>query len=152
MPTAWRIVKAKHVATAFSGEGASKFGGRWNSRGITAVYASGSQSLAVLETLVHVHPAVRFRYKLYRLDFAEALVEVVSPDSLPSDWQCEPPGPQTKQFGDAWVRGARSAVLAVPSAILPDEWNFLLNPSHPDFPKIKIGAPVDFVFNPRLVK
>lgn len=152
MPAAWRIVKAKHVASAFSGEGASKTGGRWNSRGVAVVYASGSQSLAVLETLVHVHPAVRFRYKLFRLDIDDAHVERIPRDAMPSNWQIEPSGLQTKQLGDTWVRAARSPVLAVPSVIIPDEWNYVLNPSHPGFSKIAIGAPTDFAFDPRLLK
>ncbi len=62
MPEAWRIVKEKHAASAFSGEGAAKTGGRWNSRGVPVVYASATKALAALETLVHLNPPVPFQY------------------------------------------------------------------------------------------
>ena len=151
MPEAWRIVKAKHVATAFSGEGAAKTGGRWNSRGVAVVYASASRSLAALETLVHLTPPVMFRYKVIRIEFTDALVEQMKAAALPLDWQIEPPPPSTKRLGDAWVRSSRSAILAAPSVIIPDETNYLLNPAHADFKKIAIGKPADFVFDPRLL-
>jgi len=151
MPEAWRIVKAKHVATAFSGEGAAKTGGRWNSRGVPVVYASASQSLAALETLVHLTPPVMFHYKVIRIGFSDELVEQLKAGVLPSDWRVEPPPPSTKQLGDAWVRSSRSAILAVPSVIIPDEINYLLNPAHADFKKIAVGKPADFTFDPRLL-
>jgi RES domain-containing protein len=151
MPTAWRIVKAKHAATAFSGKGAADHGGRWNSRGVSVVYASLTQSLAVLESLVHLNPPVRFKFVAFRLRFDDALVEKFPLRKLPADWQMEPPPPSTQRIGDAWVREARSAVLALPSTIIPSEPNFLLNPAHPDFKKISIGKPKPFVFDPRLL-
>ena len=149
MPQAWRIVKTKHVATAFSGEGAAATGGRWNSRGVPVVYASATQALAVLESLVHLNPPVRFQYVAFRIEFEDALV--TNPDFLPEDWTLEPPGPASKLVGDAWVRASRSAVLAVPSAVIPMESNYLLNPAHPDFKKISIGKPLPFAFDPRLL-
>jgi RES domain-containing protein len=75
MPEAWRIVKARHAATAFSGKGAADNGGRWNSRGVAVVYASITKSLAVLESLVHLNPPVRFKSVVFRLQFEDALVE-----------------------------------------------------------------------------
>ena len=87
MPEAWRIVKAKHAATAFSGEGAAKTGGRWNSRGVPVVYASSTKSLAALETLVHLNPPVPFKYVAFRLQFDAALVENVPLNRLhQGDW------------------------------------------------------------------
>jgi RES domain-containing protein len=151
MPEAWRIVKKKHVATAFSGEGAAKTGGRWNARGVVVVYTSGSRPLAILETLVHLTPPVIFRYSLIRIEFTDALVEQLTKASLPLDWQSEPASLSTRQLGDAWVRSSRSAILAVPSVIIPEETNFLLNPAHADFAKIDIGNPADFVLDPRLL-
>ncbi|MBI2950417.1 MAG: RES family NAD+ phosphorylase [Verrucomicrobia bacterium] len=151
MPEAWRIVKAKHVATAFSGEGAAKSGGRWNSRGVPLVYASSTKSLAALETLVHLNPPVFFRYVAIRIQFADSLVETVSLSELPSDWRVEPPPQSTKLFGDAWARAGRSAVLALPSVILSGEPNYLLNPAHREFKKIVIGKPEAFTFDPRLL-
>jgi len=151
MPEAWRIVKQKHAATAFSGEGAAKTGGRWNSRGVAVVYTSSTKSLAALESLVHLIPLVRFRYVAIRVGFNDALVEIVPSKALPSDWSVEPPSPSSQRLGDAWVRAARSAVLALPSVIVSGELNFLLNPAHPDFKKIALGKPESFTFDPQLL-
>ena len=151
MPEAWRIVKAKHAATAFSGKGAADFGGRWNSRGVAIVYTSGSKSLAALESLVHLNPPVRFKYVAIRIKFDLALIETVPAKHLPPDWQTQPPPPSTKAVGDAWARAARSAVLELPSVIIPGEPNYLLNPAHPDFKKISIAKPEPFTFDRRLL-
>ncbi|MBC8096869.1 MAG: RES family NAD+ phosphorylase [Akkermansiaceae bacterium] len=151
MPEAWRIVKAKHAATAFSGKGAADNGGRWNSRGVAVVYASSTKSLAVLESLVHLNPPVRFKFVAFRLEFDDALVEPLSLKKLPPDWQNEPPPPSTQQIGDRWVREVRSAVLALPSVIISGEVNYLLHPAHADFKKITIGKPEPFAFDPRLI-
>jgi RES domain-containing protein len=148
---AWRIVKARHAASAFSGEGASRFGGRWNSRGTWVVYVSSTQSLAALETLVHLNPPVPFRYLAFSITFDDALVETFRTTTLPPDWTDEPPAPSSKAIGDQWVKQARSAVLKLPSVIIPSEANYLLNPSHPHFPKIIIGKPEPFTFDPRLL-
>jgi RES domain-containing protein len=151
MPSAWRIVKERHVATAFSGEGASKAGGRWNSRGVAVIYTSESESLAALETLVHIGTGSQIRFRIIRLDFDKAFLETLALSALPPDWKSEPPGPATKQLGDAWVKGAKSAILAVPSVIIPSGLNYILNPNHPDFSKIVFGKPKAFTFDPRLL-
>ena len=152
MPETWRIVKAKHAATAFSGKGAADYGGRWNSRGVAVVYASISKSLAALENLVHLNPPVIFKYVAFPIQFDIALVEVFPLKKLPAGWHAEPPPPSTQLIGDDWVRTARSAVLALPSVIISGEPNFLLNPAHPDFKKISIGKPEPFAFDSRLIK
>jgi RES domain-containing protein len=151
MPEAWRIIKEKHAATAFSGEGAAKTGGRWNSRGVPVVYTSSTKSLAALESLVHLNPPVLFTYVAVRVQFDRALLEIVPLKTLPADWWAEPPPPSSKAVGDAWVRKAASAVLGLPSVIIPGEPNYLLNPAHPDFKKISIGKPERFAFDPRLL-
>jgi RES domain-containing protein len=151
MAGAWRIVKARRAGTAFSGEGAAMSGGRWNSRGVKVIYASETRSLAVLENLVHINPAVQFEYSCFHLEFDDSLVEKILPSGLPKNWNSYPPGPSTQKIGDGWVHAGRSAVLAVPSAIVDGEFNYLLNPAHPDFKKIKIGKPEPFTFDPRLL-
>lgn len=151
MQEAWRIVKARHAAKAFSGEGAARTGGRWNSRGVPVIYTSATKSLAALETLVHLNPPVLFRYVAFRLEFDEALIEKVPLDTLPADWQVEPPAPSSKVVGDRWVQEVRSAVLALPSVIILGEPNYLINPAHPAFKKISIGKPERFAFDPRLL-
>jgi RES domain-containing protein len=148
---AWRIVKEKHATAAFSGEGAAKTGGRWNSRGVPVVYASANRSLAALEMLVHLNPLVVFRYALIRAEFAEDLVERFS-GRLPGDWREEPPPPSTKRIGDDWALKGGSVILAVPSIIIPEETNYLINPAHPHFKKILIRKPVLFAFDRRLIR
>ena len=150
MREAWRIVKEKYAATAFNGEGASRTGGRWNSRGVWVVYTSASRSLAALETLVHLNPPVLFRYVTLRMEFDDGLVEKADSDPLPVDWIEHPPPPSTKDMGDRWVAEGRSAVLELPSVIIPGESNYLLNPAHPDSRHFVIGKPERFAFDPRL--
>ena len=150
MPEAWRILKEKHAATAFTGEDAAKTGGRWNSRGVAVVYTSSTKSLATLESLVHLNPPVLFKYVAMDVEFDDALVEIFPVKNLPVDWRTEPPPPSTKAIGDTWVREARSAVLALPS-VITGEINYLLNPAYPDFKKLSIGKPEPFDFDPRLL-
>ena len=150
MPSGWRIDRPRR--NAFSGEGAKRFGGRWNSLGVAVVYLSEHQSLAALEIFVHVQPLVpREKYLAYFVEWDEALMEKLPINQLPPDWRASPPGPATMQIGDQWVREARSVVLAVPSAIVAAERNFLLNPAHPKFRRLRAHKPVEFVFDPRLV-
>ena len=151
MRRAYRIVRERFAANAFTGEGAALFGGRWNSRGTPMVYTSNSASLAALETLVHLNPAMPFAYFLFTIEFDERLIETLSLASLPADWRDEPPPPSTKRLGDAWVKSARSAILELPSVIIPGEMNYLLNTSHPDFKSITIGKPELFSFDQRLI-
>jgi RES domain-containing protein len=152
MLRAWRIVKHAHAATAFSGEGAMRVGGRWNSRGTRVVYASATQSLAVLESLVHLNPMLVFAYVAMTVDFPETMVETIGSGLLREDWAHQPPPASTKQIGDRWVREARSAVLAVPSVIVPAETNYLLNPAHAEYHRLKFGPPAPFVLDSRLIR
>jgi RES domain-containing protein len=151
MAEAWRIVKEKHAATTFSGEGAARTGGRWNSKGVRVVYTSSTKALAALETLVHLNPQMSLQYVAIRAIFDDALIDIVAHNALPSDWRAEPPPPSSKRVGDDWVRAGRSAVLALPSVIISGEPNYLLNPAHPDFKMISIGKPEDFTFDARLL-
>jgi RES domain-containing protein len=151
MLSAWRVIPALHAPDAFAGEGAVRHGGRWNSRGRAVVYTSEHKSLAALEALAHVDPARPLHYVAIKIEFAETLLERLPADRLPADWQRLPFSEATRNIGDAWLVEARSAVLAVPSVLIPEELNYLLNPAHPDFPKIAIGDATDFTFDPRLL-
>lgn len=151
--SAWRIYKPRHSKTAFTGEGARLFGGRFNSKGIAIVYASESISLASLEMLVHLQSAdILGRYVLREAKFDSRLVKSVDKASLPSNWRDSPASPAVQKIGDDWVAAGTSAVLCVPSVIISDEMNFLLNPAHPDFAKITIGPERPHKFDPRLLK
>src|SRR5437867_8573189 len=141
MAGGWRIVPEDRARDAFIGEGARLYGGRWNSPGVAVVYGSQHKSLAALELLVHLNPRRPNRFKTFFFQFPYSLVENVLLRDLPKDWLEQPPPPSTQQLGDAWVRESRSAVLAVPSIIIPEELNYMVNPGHPDFKRITIGKP-----------
>jgi RES domain-containing protein len=148
---AWRIVKESRAVEAFSGEGAVRYGGRWNSRGTRLVYTSSTRALAMLELLVHLNPPIHFRMVVIRVEFPDALVERLPSTALAGGWREAPPPPATKVIGDQWVREARSAVLEPPSVIVPEESNYLLNPAHPQFAQITIGPAELFSLDPRLL-
>jgi RES domain-containing protein len=151
MIKAWRIVQERHAEGAFSGEGARKYGGRWNSRGRLAVYTSGSLSLAALETLVHLNPPIVLPYLVYPVEFDSKLVHHLDPRALPARWRSAPVPSAVQHVGDHWLEKMKSAVLAVPSAIITQETNYILNPSHHDFQKIRIRKPDRFILDPRLL-
>jgi RES domain-containing protein len=151
--SAWRIVKRRLAADAFSGEGARLYGGRWNAPGTRVVYVAESQSLAALEILVHLESAQALEhYVLIEVKFDSALVTAVEKQKLPANWQAEPAPISLRAIGDDWTAAGISAVLKVPSAIVPHENNFLLNPAHADFSKIQIERPIDFALDPRLMR
>ncbi|HEX8297353.1 MAG TPA: RES family NAD+ phosphorylase [Chthoniobacteraceae bacterium] len=151
MLRSWRIVREARETDAFTGEGARQFGGRWNSAGRAMVYTSEHSSLAALEILVHLTPRPDWRFKVFRVQFGEDLVEHIGLEVLAGDWRISPPPASTREIGDRWIREQRSAVLAVPSAIVPVETSYLLNPAHPDFFRIRIDPSQDFAFDPRLL-
>ncbi len=149
----WRITKEVHAKLAFSGEGARLFGGRWNSRGTALIYTAQSQSLAVLEMMVHLDsPELLHRYVLFEVSITSARVEVLDTDKLPPDWKTDPAPQEAQAIGDVWVRSCRTAVLRVPSALVPSECSLLLNPAHPDFRKLHFGKPLPFQFDSRLAR
>jgi RES domain-containing protein len=147
----WRIVKEKHAKSAFSGEGARIFEGRWNSVGVRMVYCSEHLSLAALEILVHTQPVtLRDKCRIFRVSWDEAIMSAIDLRKLPKGWNAQPPGLISKNIGDEWVHSARSAVLVVPSVIVPMEKTFLLSPKHRDFGKIRIKDAGSFYLDPRL--
>jgi RES domain-containing protein len=149
--TGWRIVPADRAAVAFDGEGAKLYGGRWNPAGVPMVYASEHQSLAALEVRVHIDKtSMRKRYKCFAFHFDERVMEVLPINSLPKHWIQEPPPPSLQQLGANWAKSGSSVILAVPSVIIPNEHNYLINPKHPDFSRLKIDHPTDFAFDKRL--
>ena len=151
MITAWRIVKKAHAAAAFSGRGAFLYGGRWNTQGIPVVYLAGSQSLAALEQLVHTGTTanlVEGDFVIIPVEFNERWVADVG--KLPKNWRSYPAPGTLAALGARWIKEAPSVAMRVPSALIPDEVNYLLNPLHPDFVKIKIGKARKFTFDSRL--
>jgi len=151
---AWRLVKKVFASEAFSGEGPRIVGGRWNSRGTAVVYAAEHLSLAALEMFVGLSRVENGEaFYAYPLDIpAKVHVLTLAPSSLPLDCRAIKHPGSTRAVGDAWVRAGESAILRVPSVLIPAEYNLILNPIHPDFRKIIIGTPEDFSFDSRMWK
>jgi RES domain-containing protein len=150
--TGWRLLKSAFVEHAFDGEGARLYGGRWNSPGTAMVYCSATASLAVLEVFANVQRSdLAEHYVLITCTFDDALVEHVDATDLDRDWRRSPAPAQLQEIGDEWLAGGRTPVLAVPSAIIEHERNFLLNPNHRSFRKIQRGRPKPFAFDLRLL-
>ena len=134
----WRICRAVHAAEAFSGEGARRFGGRWNSRGVPMAYASTSLALAAIELFVHLEP-----------NLAPDDLMAIRISDLPPEWRS---GEPTRGIGDEWIGSRSSLALRVPSAPIPREWNILINPLHPRMAGMTIDAPEPFVFDERMFR
>jgi RES domain-containing protein len=153
MAIGWRIVQAHVADRAFSGDGARRYGGRWNSKGFAVVYTSSSISLAILEVLVHIPIlGILGEYVYIPAEFEQDLAATLNMENLPDDWNKDPAPQTVKQIGDSWVENQKSVILKVPSAIVPTEMNYLINPAHPDFIKLKIGSATKLEFDPRLIK
>jgi RES domain-containing protein len=153
MVTAWRVVKRKHFKSAFSGEGARLFGGRWNRPGTAMVYTAESQSLAALELLVRLDSAALLdEYVVCEAAIGERLIERLDAKRLPKHWDADPAPESVKEIGDRWVAEGSCAVLQVPSAVIPAESLYLLNPKHADFRELRLGAPMAFRLDRRLAR
>ena len=149
----WRICKSKYVSSAFSGIGAEKTGGRWNSPGNRAVYTSENLSLATLELFVHVNP------KIIPADLVVALAQLpkrfsktrIEPSDLPSNWREFPAPSELQEIGNDWLESNSTLALIVPSAVNPIDKNVLLNPNHPQLKNVKVEPPETFDFDPRKI-
>ena len=149
----YRLVRERRAADAFSGEGARRFGGRWNPRNSPAVYGSEHLSLAVLEFRVNqggYDPDERYAY--FRFEFDEALIE--SLDAPPEEWLGRFKGDDSitlpQAFGKQWLAEKRSVILSVPSAVIRIERNFVINPLHADFGRISVSPVERLELDPRL--
>ncbi len=147
----WRICKEKHKNTAFSGDGGMYVAGRWTPQGFKAVYISESLALATLEVLVHAE-SDKIPLVGIRAFFGDIMtIEEIKIDDLPKNWQEELAYPALQAIGEAWLRSQRTSVLKVPSAIIPFEYNYILNPNHPQF-QVSTDPPFNFKFDKRMWK
>jgi RES domain-containing protein len=149
--TVWRLTTARRSRSAFSGEGARLYGGRWNPKGVPVVYTAQTQALAVLEMVVQ-DEVLAARYVMIPAQIPDGVtIESIEARSLPAEWRSLRHLETTRRIGAEWARSRRGAVLAVPSAVIPAETNFILNPLHPEFRRIRIGKPAAFRLDPRLL-
>ena len=149
----YRLTSPRYVDTAFSGEGARLVGGRWTLVGRPVVHTSATVSLAVLETLVHTTVNSLPSQRVIAVDVPDALpVDTVDAGNLPQGWRSSPPPPELQDIGRAWLDGGRTAILQAPSAIVPLEFNYLLNPRHAHFRLLRIREPEPFRIDKRLYR
>jgi RES domain-containing protein len=141
---AWRLCRAPHAA--LDGEGARRFGGRWNSAGRPVVYLSEHPALALLEVLVHLDLPPEDLPDDY------VMLRVALPDDTPPAQVAPEDTADPRAAGDAWLEGRKSAVLRVPSVLVPQAMNLLCNPLHPAAQAVRIEATLPFRFDPRLLR
>jgi RES domain-containing protein len=152
----WRIAQdtKDYEADDLSGKGAEITGGRWNYKGTPLLYSSSNRALAGLETVVHLNAG--------GLPFNRYLVEIVIPDTVwtaaqilkestaPVGWDAEPTSKASADYGDNWIRANSTLVLVVPSVIVPEESNILINPRHADIGKVSARKVRKWLYDPRL--
>lgn len=152
MITAWRIVHAAYADDIFSGEGSRKFSARWHKAGHRVVYTASTISLATLELIVNTPRAQLLTdFVVTSCTFPEVIVEELDEKRLPRDWRDYPPPPELQQLGMDWLLSGTSAVLSVPSAVIPEERNYLLNPEHEHFGSVDVGPARPFRIDLRLL-
>lgn len=150
---AWRIASRSYAHTAFTGEGAAKSPGRWNRLGVPVVYLAEHLSTGILEVLVHVDDRAHLAaFVAIEVEIPDPHVEELS--ELPPDWRQLPePYPEsTQRLGSEWALSLRSLALRVPSAVVPSEFNLLLNPRHPAMSEVRVGQPQPLFLDPRLLR
>lgn len=158
MPTVWRIATdtRDYEADDLTGAGAKVSGGRWNEPGIPMIYAAGSRALACLETVVHLNagglPLNRYLVEIDVPGDIWAQAEVATAMSLSVGWDASPAGRVSIDFGSGWARRKRSLLLFVPSVIVPEESNILINPAHSDLSRLRARKVRKWVYDPRLVQ
>lgn len=151
----WRIAAdtPDYEAHDLSGKGAEVSGGRWNRVGVPLVYASTSRALACLETVVHLarHPLPLNRYlvELHVPDAAWGAAPTLAPEVLVG-WDAQPVGKASLDWGSAWAAGRSSLLVRVPSVVVPEEHNVLLNPAHPDARQVRAVKVRRWVYDGRL--
>lgn len=150
--TAWRITQSAYADNAFTGLGAWLEGARWNHKGIYMVYTAESISLAALELVVHL-PEEALLYHHYvhiPVTFDSKQVMTLEPSKLPSDWHHNPPPESTQKIGSGWAKKRKHLVLKVPSSVIPEEHNYLINPLHSEAKGLRIGKAEPFKFDLRI--
>ena len=148
----FRLSKAKY-ARDLSGKGAEIAGGRWNSKGRAVIYTSASRALCTTEIAVHTPLGnVPMDYHLISIQVPNAAIFALPESKLPPDWKGFPHSMNTQKMGDKFLQDNKHLVLRVPSAVVQGDYNYLINPRHADFSKVKIVNVEPFSFDERLFK
>lgn len=150
----YRLIKEKYAADPLDTEGARLAGGRWNSKGQAVLYASDSRALAALEKLVHLHDTTAMNaFVFVTVDLPDDEILWLDDKVLPDHWRDDPLQPGTQAIGDEWLSGQDSLALSVPSTVIVQQSNLLINPGHPDYEILidQVGVEA-FEFDTRLLR
>lgn len=148
--TVYRLSREKYRYD-LSGKGAELYGGRWNSKGVAMLYTSQSRALAFAEVAIHIPvglvPKDYFLISIHFPDTAGILKIAVA--EMPTDWRSNPHSNSTQRIGDQFILESKFLILQVPSAVVPGDFNFLINPTHPQSNDVKIESVEQFEFDSR---
>jgi RES domain-containing protein len=148
----WRIARRPYALDRL-GIGARQSGGRWNQPGTAVIYAGLTIAIAALEKFVQLAGVVLTDLVLVRIELPDTFaLENPGLDALPGDWNLVPPGPGSMTFGTTWATERRSLTLYVPSVLIPEEKNAVLNPRHEEFPRVRMVIERDFRYDPRMYR
>jgi RES domain-containing protein len=149
----FRLTKEKY-ATILSGKGAAFAGARWNSPGVELIYTSANRSLAMAEVAVHLTLAtLPSDFMIMTIHIPNNLkMKKITTSELPPNWSGFPPPSSNQAIGDKFVTDNKYCVLQIPSAVTQGDFNFLINPNHPDFMQIKIVGVEKFPFDNRIFR
>ncbi|GAB4040598.1 RES family NAD+ phosphorylase [Spirosoma gilvum] len=144
----YRITKVAYASRLVASGGAA----RWNTRGQFVIYTAATRALACLENVVHRSgEGLLDDFRVMVIEIPAALpIQTIRSETLPANWFEFQQYDACQRIGGEWLRSGQTAVLQVPSAIIPNEWNYLLNPAHPDFAQISLQETEPFVFDPRI--
>lgn len=144
----------RKYSNVLNGEGAAKSGNRWNSKGVEMIYTAESRALAMAEVAVHLTLAtLPADYVMIEIDIPDFIgIKELDKNKLTENWNSHPPVLATQNLGNGFISSLEACVLKVPSAVVKGDSNFLINPYHPDFKKIKIADITDFFFDKRIFK
>lgn len=148
----YRISNCNYI-TSLEGIGAKQYGARWNNKGTAVVYLGSSRALSILEVLVHLQPLITpNNFCLAEIEVPENNILTLNVSSLPPNWKGLDSSPELKKFGDQFVKHGEYLALKVPSAIVEQEYNYLLNPLHPEMKNVRVIKTVPFNFDERLMQ
>lgn len=154
MRRVYRILRESYSKKPLDGEGAYRFGGRWSSPGIRLAYTAEHLSLAMVEYFVHIDADdLPKDLVLVTAEIPDGVSRTsISAKQLPANWRQSPAPAELAQIGDGFVREGSAAILIVPSALAPAESNWLINPQHPEFSRVRVLPPESFRYDPRFFK
>ncbi len=147
----FRITRSRYAGSAYAGLGGRTRSGRWHERGPSITYASESRALAALEILVNLDPEdLPDDLVIVPADLPEACCLEIHKRDLPRNWRLSPSPDSTQKLGGEWLKRGDTLAMILPSAVIPEERNIVLNPEHSDFSRLRVGRPEPFTLDPRL--